>query len=92
MRFISSNHFSFEDQVNDALSHLRSEHPEQYQRVAEGAFSTLSAGERTGLDDGDSWKLVHAKDDEAFHWTCDDIEIKSEVQWQDGEPVCFACS
>jgi hypothetical protein len=76
---ISSNHFSHDIQVKDAVSYMNKAAKEEF-NAAFPEFDEL-------IWEG-SW--VHAQksgvDVEYMSWACDWIEAMTEIYWEDGEP------
>ena len=81
METISSNQFSHDMQVSDALAFLRIHHTEDYCNIRKEFTEEL-------IFDGSSY-IDHETmgvDVEWIHWLTDAIESTAKVFWQDGEP------
>lgn len=79
---VSSNHFSHDQQVSDALDYLRHNYPDDYATVVR-EFPECESLVWEG-----SWLDVDAMgvDIEYSSWLCDAIEATGRVYWEDGEP------
>ena len=86
MNTISSNGFSFDTQVSDALDYLRINHVDAYVKIRQEFSETL-------VWDG-SWLDCEAMgvDPDWPSWLVDAIENTGLVEWIDGEPYSVSDS
>lgn len=84
MEAISSNGYSHDQQVHDALIHLKNIWPEDYRKVL-GTFPEI---EEIEFGEHSSWFDTEAMgvDQEFSSWLCDSIENTGHILWIDGEP------
>ena len=82
MIFVSSNGFSHDQQVDDALTYLSMCHSEEYKKLRTqftGVYDDV--GGFWYAEDGDM------EDPEYGSWLCDAIENTGIITWWGGEPV-----
>lgn len=86
MIFLSSNHFSVDDQISDVVSYL-SNHAD-YATLMDTDF-LAAFPEYNTLEWSGSWVDTENSgvDVEFMSWVCDWLEDKTPVYWRDGEPV-----
>ena len=87
MEPISSNHWSHDMQVIDAMKYLHDEHPDIYAKILAEFPETVVDGKFSVPMDG-SWIDTVAMGVEAdwSSWLTDAIEDTGVVAWIDGEP------
>ena len=88
MIFLSSNAFSVDDQTADVLSHLSNGTAEQQ---AQMETFVLTFPEYNTLEWSGSWVDTEASgvDPDYMSWVRDWIEERTDVSWNDGEPVIW---
>lgn len=75
---VSSNHFSHDQQVWDALQYLKENHHENYLEIRVHLSAEYHCGE---------WVLYGATQDPEYgSWLCDAIEDTGIIEWWEGEP------
>lgn len=89
MTTISSNHYSLDLQIQDALSHMKHHHPAEYQSIIASypkAANLVFDGEWIDTD-------AMGVDVEWNFWLADSIEnCDAGIAWEEGEPWCLALS
>lgn len=82
---VSSNGFSHEDQVLDALRYLRDHFPEAYAELLSKIPREVKIGGKQF--DREAWD--RSGDLEWSSYLCDDIEDTGLIWWEEGEPFGF---
>lgn len=76
---ISSNHYSFDDQVKDAVNNLSGEARDEFNQTFPEYNHLYWSGPWV-----DTYKSK--VDIEFMSWVADWIEINTDIYWEDGEP------
>lgn len=84
MGALSSDHFSVDAQVEDAMFYLEHNHPDEFARIVEKfpEWNTRTMGEHSSWFDTESMGV----EPDWSSWLVDAIEDTGLVLWEEGEP------
>lgn len=87
MLALSDNHFSHDQQLDDAMRYVQQNHPEQYATL----LAEFPEWEHRTFQRYGSWLDTDAMgvDDEWSSWLTDALENTGLIIWEDGEPYAY---